>query len=59
LTVFIVSVIKNIPSPFCAWISFRRMIPGFYNCGRGIFVICFSFEGRYWESSRKSTNGIN
>jgi hypothetical protein len=23
------------------------------------FVVCFSFEGRHWEGSRKFANGIN
>jgi hypothetical protein len=35
------------------------MIPGLQNCGTGIYVVCFSFEGRHSEGSTKFANGIN
>lgn len=36
--------------------KFRRTEVGLQNYGNGIFVVCFAFSGRHWESCRKSAN---
>jgi hypothetical protein len=58
LTLFIPSVFRNIPSLFFALQRVRQTIPGFQNYAV-TYVVCFTFEGRYWEGSRKFANNIN
>lgn len=58
-TLFILSIINHIPSPFFCFGRVWQIIPGLQNYGCRIVVVCLSFKGRHLKGLKKQKGIIN